>query len=242
MPAGDTTSELDRRLAEVEALRKRVLNVIPHALRTPITTFRGLAEALVTASDEQIRDEIGPALRRLAAQAEHLLDDMLIASGYTTALPTAAVESTPVVATARAVWADLGGSEEELVVEAEGDPSVLMPAGSLFKLLVHLLDNARKYADPPVRVAVAGEPGGVRLDVTTTGSTPADVAMFVEPFYRGETAVMRSSGLGVGLTVARALVEQAGGSIEVLPGDVGEGEAAGGVVCRLVLPAAEGRA
>src|SRR5687768_12077113 len=44
--AGDDTGDLDRRLAEVELLRRRVLNVIPHALRTPITTLRGLAEAM----------------------------------------------------------------------------------------------------------------------------------------------------------------------------------------------------
>lgn len=236
MPAGDTTSELDHRLAEVDALRRRVLNVIPHALRTPITTFRGLAEALVDATDEQIREEIGPALRRLAAQAEHLLDDMLIAAGYTTTLPTAAVVATPVEATVAAVWADLGGAADDLVVTSEGAHQVLMPAGSLFKVLVHLLDNARKYGQPPVRVAVLdGEEGVVRFEVTTAGEIPADVAMFVEPFYRGETAVTRASGLGVGLTVARALAEQAGGSIEVVPGD---GDA-GGVVCRAVLPAAE---
>src|SRR3954447_7650973 len=75
--AADGSTELDRRLAEVDALRRRVLNVIPHALRTPITTFRGLTEALVHATDDEIRNDIGPALRRLAAQAEHLLDDML---------------------------------------------------------------------------------------------------------------------------------------------------------------------
>lgn len=242
MPDRDPVTELDQRLAEVEALRKRVLNVIPHALRTPITTFRGLTEALVTATDEQIRDEIGPALRRLAAQAEHLLDDMLIAAGYTTALPTEAVEATPVISTLQTVWLDLGAEPDELVIDAVGDPSVLMPKGSLFKLSVHLLDNARKYADPPVRAVIGGERGVVRLDLVTTGPTPADVAMFLEPFYRGEAAVMRTSGLGVGLTVARALVEQAGGSLEVLPAGADEApDPAGGLVCRLVLPSAEGR-
>lgn len=237
MPAGDTTSKIDQRLAEVEALRRRVLNVIPHALRTPITTFRGLAEALVTATDDQIREEIGPALRRMAAQAEHLLDDMLIAAGYTTALPTAGVVATPVEDTITSVWRDLGGEDDGLVVTSSGAHHVLMPEGSLFKLLVHVLDNGRKYGEAPVRVTVRdGDEGVVRFDVATTGAAPADLAMFVEPFYRSESAVTKAPGLGVGLTVARALAEQAGGSLEVA---AGEG-AAGGVVCRVVLPAAEG--
>lgn len=244
MAAGDTASELDQRLAEVEALRRRVLNVIPHALRTPITTFRGLAEALTSASDQQIREEIGPALRRLAAQAEHLLDDMLIAAGYTTTLPTAASEPTPLEATARAVWRDLGGPDDDLVVESSGTHDVLVPRGSLFKLLVHLLDNARKYAEPPVRLVVEGgredaaDPAVVRFEVVTAGAAPPDLDMFLEPFYRGESAVLRSSGLGVGLTVARALVEQAGGSLVVAPG--GAQDAPSGMVCRIVLPAAGG--
>ena len=235
MPAGDTSSELDRRLAEVDALRRRVLNVIPHALRTPITTFRGLAEALATASDDQVRQEIGPALRRLAAQAEHLLDDMLIAAGYTTALPTSAVEVTPLEDTVHEVWADLGGDASDLDVTSSARHDVLGAAGSLFKVLVHVLDNAKKYGEPPVRVLVDGsEEAVVRVEVVTAGTAPHDVAMFVEPFYRGENAVLRSSGLGVGLTVARALVEQSGGSLDV---GVADG---GGVSCRIVLPAAGG--
>jgi signal transduction histidine kinase len=228
--AGDDTSELDRRLAEVDALRRRVLNVIPHALRTPITTFRGLAEALTTATDDEIRDQIGPALRRLAAQAEHLLDDMLIAAGYTTALPTAAPVATPVAETVRAVWADLGGDVELDLSGGEG-VTVTAPEGSLFKMLVHLLDNASKYGQPPVRVDVAEVNGSrVRIDVHGGGTAPADLGMLTEPFYRGEAAVMRAPGLGVGLTVTEALAEQAHGSLEV------GADEEGGLVTRLELP------
>jgi signal transduction histidine kinase len=221
--AGEDTTELDRRLAEVDALRKRVLNVIPHALRTPITTFRGLAEALPGATEAEIREQIGPALRRLAAQAEHLLDDMLIAAGYTTALPTLPPEPTPVAETLRAVWAEVG-REGELPVTAHEhlDVDALVvsaPPGSLFKILVHLLDNAAKYGDDEIQVditAMSMRHTTVRIDVCTPGTAPPDLLMLVEPFYRGERAVTRAPGLGVGLTVARALAQQAGGSLEVL--------------------------
>lgn len=237
MAAGDDTTDLDRRLAEVDALRKRVLNVIPHALRTPITTFRGLAEALPGATEREIREEIGPALRRLAAQAEHLLDDMLIAAGYTTALPTAAPEPTPVAATARQVWEDVGGGAElEVTGEVDDDVVVRAPRGALFKMLVHLLDNAVKYgdaADGAVRVDVARVPESarVRIDVCSGGAVPPDLAMLTEPFYRGEAAVTKASGLGVGLTVAHALAVQAGGSLSVLAAPDGAG-----IVSRLELP------
>jgi signal transduction histidine kinase len=219
VPAADESTELDRRIAEVDALRRRVLNVIPHALRTPITTFRGLAEALVHATDEEIRNDIGPALRRLAAQAEHLLDDMLIAAGYSTALPTGADVATPLVAAVHEVWAGLP-SAGDATVEVDGDDGVsaLAPAGSVHKMLVHVLDNAAKYGShgEAATVRVSREDGGrAVVAVVTPGAAPTDVAMVTEPFYRGEAAVMRSSGLGVGLTVADALATQAGGTLTV---------------------------
>ena len=232
MAAGDDTGDLDRRLAEVELLRRRVLNVIPHALRTPITTFRGLAEAMTSATDEEIRNEISPALRRLAAQVEHLLDDLLIASGYTTALPTGAPQPTAVAATARTVWSEVGGAGS-IDIEGSDDVRVLAPAGSLEKMLVHVLDNAAKYGEGSPRVTVVETGGRVTIDVASTGSVPPDLGLLVEPFFRADAAVMRSSGLGVGLTVADALATQAGGSLSVIEASGGDG-----LVTRLELASA----
>lgn len=209
----DVAEKLEVRLAEVDLLRRRVLNVIPHALRTPITTFRGLANALATASDDEIRTQITPALQRLAAQAEHLLDDMLIAAGVSTALPTGAPTGTPVAKTAREVWSSLAVAEP-LEVSGDEDAVVRCPSGVLFKVFVHVLDNAAKYGAPPFAVGIrSGEPV-VRITVTDGGTiSTADAAAAFEAFYRSEAAVMAGPGLGVGLTVARALAEQSGGTV-----------------------------
>ncbi|HUP86143.1 MAG TPA: HAMP domain-containing sensor histidine kinase [Acidimicrobiales bacterium] len=222
MPAGDDASDLDRRIAEVELLQRRVLNVIPHALRTPVTTLRGLAEAMTEASEAEIRSSIGPALRRVAAQVEHLLDDLLIASGYRTALPTGAVQSTPVMETLRTVWSEVGGEGPFEVVGPE-DAAAMAPDGALAKMLVHVLDNAAKYGvgAPRAEVTLAG--GRVRIAVRSAGPVPADLDILVEPFFREESAVMRSSGLGLGLTVTDALARQSGGSLSVLEAEGGSG-------------------
>jgi C4-dicarboxylate-specific signal transduction histidine kinase len=71
----------------------------------------------------------------------------------------------------------------------------------------------------------------VIIDVITGGPAVTDLAMLREPFYRGERAVMNAAGLGVGLTVAGALAEQAGGSLGVAAGG------AGGLVVTIELAA-----
>ena len=224
MAAGDDTGDLERRLAEVELLRRRVLNVIPHALRTPITTFRGLAEAMSTATNEEIRDEIAPAMRRLAAQAEHLLDDLLIASGYTTALPTGTPQRTDVGPTLQDVWSSVGNADDEaLDVDGPVDAAVVAPPGSLEKMLVHVLDNAAKYGDGTPRVSVREVDGRVTIAVSSTGSVPEDLGLLVQPFFRADEAVLKASGLGVGLTVAEALARQAGGALSVSSTPDGDG-------------------
>jgi K+-sensing histidine kinase KdpD len=190
------------------------LNVIPHALRTPITTFRGLAEALPAATEAEIREQITPALRRLAAQAEHLLDDLLIAAGYTTALPTGPSVSLGVIETVEAVWADLGAPHP---LDVDGDHSVTASTaeGVLFKIFVHVLDNAAKYGDDPRSVIVTSTGDRATVVVANGGDVVPEPGTLTEPFFRGEKAVMRSSGMGVGLTVATALAEQAHGSLTI---------------------------
>lgn len=231
--AADGANDVERRIAELDMLRRRVLNVIPHALRTPVTTCRGLAEALATASEDEIRTEIAPALQRNAALAERLLDDMLLAAGITTTLPTGSAAPAPVVDTATAVWREVAGSRP---LEVHGDEvSVRAPGGTLERILHHVLDNAAKYGDDPTIlrvtardaiVEIAVESPGAAADVASGGGGEVvDIGLVTEPFYRGERAIMRAAGLGVGLPVARALAVHAGGGLQV-----GRGERGGLVV------------
>lgn len=212
----DAVAAFERRAQEVDLLRRRVLNVIPHALRTPITTLRGLAEALPDASEADIRGAIAPALQRLAAQAEHLLDDMLLAAGITSTLPTGAPVAASAADTARAVWGELAPGRPPLDVDGE-DVLVVAPVGSLFKMFVHVLDNAVKYGtgSPVLRLSRSGDRATLRLE--SPGEPVAEVEMLGEPFFRGERAVMLAPGLGVGLAVTRALAEHAGGTFHVGP-------------------------
>src|SRR5436190_16846855 len=107
---------------------------------------------------------------------------MLIAAGYTTALPTGPDVVTPIAPEIRAVWAELASTAtREATVDVEGDDRVaaLAPGGSVHKMLVHVLDNAAKYgADgAPARASVDEVDGRVHIVVVSPGPDPTDVPM-----------------------------------------------------------------
>lgn len=222
------------RLRELDAVRRRVMAVVGHELRTPVTTIRGLVDALASASPEEVREQIAPALSRLTTRLERLLDDLLLAAGIMTALPVGAPVAHEVAPAVREAWTTLGHDPARLSLRGDLGVRVLVAPHGLPRVLAAVLDNAAKYGEGPVEVEVSAGEAEVTVCVTSRGRTPpaADLAMAFEPFYRGEAAVMAAPGLGVGLPVARAIAEQAGGRIEL---DAAEG---GGVVARVVLPAA----
>ena len=99
------------------------------------------------------------------------------------------------------------------------------------QILLLVLDNAVKYGDGDVIVTTTSTGTGTALDVQSFGGEQSDEEMdqAFELFYRGEHAVMRSAGIGIGLTVARTLAHQEGGDVTMFRRD-------GGVVTRIELP------
>jgi K+-sensing histidine kinase KdpD len=203
--------------AEIDAIRRRVINVVGHALRTPITTLCGMADELArTPASSDARVMLAEGVRRNARIVERLLDDLLVASGVATALPVEEAVDVDLGAAGRHAWATLG-DPRPLVVEG---PSVVAraPATAVDNALTKLLDNALRYGHGDVELRLSARDGFVRADVVSRGGalpTDEELALSIEPFYRGEHAVMAAAGLGVGLTVARALAEQAGGSVAI---------------------------
>lgn len=216
---GDGSDELDATRAEVDLLRRRVLNVVGHELRTPITTLRGLAELLGTTPDDPAKTAaVRDAIQRSARRIERLVDDALVALGVTTALPVGAARATPVVEVVNEAWAAVGDGE----LDVEGDATALVRPDGFRRALACVLDNAQKYGTE-VHVEVAERNGHAIVTVLDRGPGVADGegALLFEPFFRGERAVMTAPGLGLGLTVARRLLEHDGGTVEVGTADGG---------------------
>lgn len=219
--------------AAVDLLRRRVLNVVGHELRTPITTLRGLAESLGTSGDPAAEAELHDALRRTARRTEALLDDLLLATGVSTTLPVADPVPTHVAGAARAAWSEVAAGEQAPGLEIAGDALVNVPVGVLERVFRALLDNALLYGEPPVVVATTAVAGEVIVVVSDHGPgvPSAELALLAEPFFRGERAVLNHHSLGLGLAVVHSLVDHLGGSVEP------RNRAGGGFEVEVRLPA-----
>jgi signal transduction histidine kinase len=227
---GEGSPDLDR--AQIDQVRRRIINVVGHELRTPITTIRGLADLLGTTDDPESALTIQDALRRTARRAESLLDDLLVAAGISTALPVGEPEPTDLGVEVAEAWLQLGCDGSPPLSGGDG-VRVLARPGVVRRALVLLVDNALKYGGGDIRLDA--ERADDRVVLAIANPSPAfaeqELPLLFEPFYRGERAVTLNPGLGLGLSVARALARQHGGDVELSQPD-------GRIVARLVLPAA----
>ncbi|MDT7742932.1 MAG: two-component system, OmpR family, sensor kinase [Actinomycetota bacterium] len=216
------------RAAEQEARRsevttRRFLSDAAHELRTPLAGMQTLAETLVRESDDdrETREELAIALVRETSRASSLVTDMLdlarIEGG-------AELDRRPVDLTELA--RDLRGRLRlvdpalDVAVVADGPVVVAGDEEKLRRVLVNLLDNARRHVRPggAVRVEVAGVPGAERAEVVVHNDgdpvAEADRERIFDRLVRLDEARARDSGgAGLGLSIARALVRAHGGTL-----------------------------
>jgi signal transduction histidine kinase len=209
--------DIEAALEALDLARRRFVNVVGHELRTPVTTLRGLCEELERATEPELRD-LAPAIVRNARRVETLLDDLLLATDITTALPVGDPEPVDLVTCAQATW-DALDHGTELGLTGDHEAIASMRPGAADTMLERVLDNAIRYGNPPVSLFATTDADRVRLTVSSEGVElkPDDVHLAFELFYRGEGAVTSAPGFGLGLPVARALARQHGGDLSLAP-------------------------
>jgi signal transduction histidine kinase len=231
----DAFNAMAGRLAETEATRRRLIGDLAHELRTPLASLEATVEAVV--------DGVLPAdgitlgtLREQTDRLQHLVADMAAVSRAEErqldlrprAVPATGL-ATAAVAAARARFAV---ADVDLDVDVgSGAPTVRVDPQRLAEVLANLLDNALRYtpAGGSVRVVVGADPPGfAQLDVVDTGAgfDPADADRIFERFYRADASrTPTSAGSGIGLTIARAIVQAHGGTLTGRSAGPGRGAA-----------------
>ncbi|HST17479.1 MAG TPA: DUF4118 domain-containing protein [Gaiellaceae bacterium] len=221
-------------LRRSDAVKTAIIQSVSHDFRTPLATMAaalgGLESGeveLSSAERAELLEALGDELARLTRLVENLLDLSRIQAGA--ALPH------------RELWdvgelvllaLDEAGHDGVTMSVADDLPPASVDAVHVQRILVNLIDNARKFSPdgPSVTVSAQREDGGIVVEVADrgVGIRPEEAEALVEPFERGE-AVVRGAGLG--LAIARGFAVANGGSLTLVP------RGGGGTIARVVLPA-----
>jgi two-component system sensor histidine kinase KdpD len=106
------------------------------------------------------------------------------------------------------------------VTVAPSLPKVRMDVQRIREVLMHLLENAGKYSDPGVPIKVTSEVKGDHLVTSVADRGPGidsfEQSLIFEKFYRGQHQRYSAPGTGMGLAIAKVIVEAHGGTIGVV--------------------------
>jgi PAS domain S-box-containing protein len=227
-------ARLYRDAQESNRAKDEFLATLSHELRTPMTAILGWAHLLELTDLEPDDIRLGVHTIRRSGEAQaKLIDELLDVSRVITGklqLNVAPVRLADIAGEALAAIrpaADAKRQHLEVDISAE-DATVLGDGARLQQVFWNLLSNAVKFTPPGgvVRVRLADrDAGNVVLTVQDTGEgIPAEFLPLVfERFRQAATFVRGRSGLGLGLAIAKELVEMHGGSIAAASAGDGAG-------------------
>ena len=217
-----TRSEAAR---ESDRLRSVLLDSVTHEFRTPLTSIKASAETLLSGADIdndqrldllKVINEESDRLNRLVGEAAevaqldaHQLQFRFEKGDIREAIDEALKHS----------QASLKGHPIETSIPTDL-PSVRMDLARIVEVISQLLDNAGKYSPPGSPVQISVETQGSELITSVAdhgnGIDEMEQEMIFEKFYRGRDQRMLMPGTGMGLPIAKAIVELHGGKIGVI--------------------------
>lgn len=204
------------RLAEASRMKTEFINIISHQIRTPLTSLRWMHDSL-SGDEDNLTEAQRRTLKDMHGSIKRMIkiaSDLLIASRIERGKLVLKKERYSLEETVRRAMDE---SDVSTVLKVEGDIPFLN--GDEFHVrsaIVNLLDNASKYGGDKVEAEIKRGDDKVVLIVRDNGPgiSEEDREKLFQKFFRGKDAPKYSNqGIGLGLFVAKSIVEKEGGSI-----------------------------
>ena len=212
--------QAQQREHDAESMRRNLITTVSHDLRTPLASLRAMVEAIDdgVVADTPSLQRYAHEMRRSVRQLSEMVDDLF----ELTQLDAGAIEaesqraSLPEIVFSAIASIEVLAEEKGLHLVSTLDIDGVTCSPRMARVLQNLLVNAVRHtpADGTVRLEAFSRGGLVRLSVQDTGDGIAaeDLDRIFDPFFRGDPA-RSGPGAGLGLALAKRIVEALGGRI-----------------------------
>lgn len=231
-------------LKQLDQLKMDFILSLSHDIRSPLTAIKGFASSLLRGTFGKLGEEQSRAIELILLQSDRLVEMVEKLVSATKTLPSLLVLHIETInlcqVASECIASYLGvAMEKGLSLEASlPDEPILVDADreALERILTNLIDNAIKYtpSNGSVMVSIRRISNFAVIEVSDTGVgiPPEDLPKLFVPFHRRKQKRGRSrpGGLGLGLAIAKKLVEAHGGTISV------ESQLGKGSIFRVILP------
>ena len=226
-------NQMAEQLEQVESMRRQLLGDVSHELRTPLTAIKGYMEGLmdgVIPADIETFHQIHTEADRLS----RLVDDLQELSRVESKAYVLDLQSIDVSLLVETAIKRLAIQAREKQIELHSNLSLELPniyadTDRITQVLTNLIGNAIGYTPAGGSVTVSGSKKGDKVQIAVTdtgiGISPEHLQHVFDRFYRVDKSRSRQAGggSGIGLTIAKHLVEAHGGEISVESSGEGQG-------------------
>ncbi len=209
---------------ESERLRTALLDSVTHALRTPLTSIKASVTNLLSnqALTNQQRQEMLVIINEESDRLNRLVGEAGEMARLDAGQVELHIENHPIDDVVNAALtqckASLGTREIRLQIPP-GLPQVRVDLGRIREALIHLIENANQYspAAQPITITAEAIPDFVVISVADRGDgiDGLEQTLIFEKFYRGKDQRYTVQGTGMGLPIAKAIIEAHGGAISL---------------------------
>jgi two-component system sensor histidine kinase KdpD len=210
---------------EHERLRTALLDSVTHEFRTPLTSIKASVTTLISGTnlEEKARGDLLSVIDEETDRLNRLVGEAAEMAQLDSGMFKLDLQPHSILDAIEPALQDAKASVESHPVEVQASrdlPKVRMDISRIREVLMHLLENAGKYSDPGTAINIVSDVQGDMLITSIADRGPGidsfEQSLIFEKFYRGQNQRYTAPGTGMGLAIAKVIVEAHGGSVSVV--------------------------